>query len=137
MGLDYGRRRIGVAVTDPTGTIASPRTAVPNGDPPTRPPRALLDLVAELEPIRIVVGIPLRMDGTEGDMAREAREFGRELAARTGLPVIEWDERLTTTAAERELRLAAPKRLREQRGLADMVAAALLLRSYLERQAGS
>lgn len=109
---------------------------MPNGDPPTRPPRALLDLIAELEPNEIVLGIPLRMDGTAGDMAREARAFGRELAEQTGLSVVEWDERLSTTAAERELRQAAPKRVREEKGLADMVAAALLLRSYLQRRAG-
>lgn len=83
-----------------------------------------------------MLGIPLRMDGTAGDMAHEARAFGRELTERTGLPVVEWDERLSTAAAERVVRRAAPKRLREEKGLADMVAAALLLRGYLERRAG-
>lgn len=137
MGLDYGRRRIGVAVSDPTRTIASPRAAVPNADPPTRPPEALLDLLEEIEPREIVVGIPLRMDGTEGDMAREARAFGREITERTGIPVVEWDERLSTAAAERELRRSASKRQRrEEKGLSDMVAASLLLRGYLQRHGG-
>lgn len=134
MGLDYGRRRIGVAVSDPTRTIASPRGVVPNADPPTRPPEALVDLLAKLEPAEVVVGIPLRMDGSEGEMAREARAFGRGVAERTGIPVVEWDERLTTAAAEREILRTAPKRRRrEEKGLADTVAASLLLRSYLER----
>lgn len=134
VGLDYGRRRIGVAVSDPTRTIASPHASVPNGDPPTRPPVELLRLLAELEPREIVLGIPIGMDGTEGEMAREVREFARALAEQTGIPIIEWDERLSTAAAERELRAVGPRRRRRERnGAADTVAAALLLRSYLWR----
>lgn len=137
MAIDYGRRRIGVAVSDPTRTIASPRATIANDDPPTRPPDALLDLLAEVEPSEIVVGIPLHMDGTEGEMAREARAFGRALAERTGTSVVEWDERLSTEAARRELRRAASKRRRrEDRGLPDRVAAALLLQGYLQRAGG-
>lgn len=137
VALDYGRRRIGVAVSDPTRTIASPHEAVANDDPPTEPPQRLLDLLAELEPTEVVVGIPLLMDGTEGEMAAEARAFGRRLGERTGIPVAEWDERLSTAAAERELRRTASRRMRrEDKGLPDMVAAALLLRSYLERAGG-
>lgn len=137
VGLDYGRRRIGVAVSDPTRTIASPRTSVPNEDPPSRPPAALLELLAEIEPREIVLGIPLRMDGSEGEMAREARAFGRELTERTGLSVVEWDERLSTAAAERQLlETATKRRRREEEGLTDMLAAALVLRGYLERRSG-
>lgn len=137
MALDYGRRRIGVAVSDPTRTIASPHAAIASGLPSTEPPEALLRLLAELEPVEIVLGIPLRMDGAEGEMAREARRFGRALEERTGVPVVEWDERLSTAGAERELRQAAPsRRRREEKGLSDMVAAALLLRSYLARSSG-
>lgn len=134
MALDYGRRRIGVAVSDPTRTIASPRGVVPNADPPDRPPPALLELLERLQPSEVVVGIPLQMDGTEGEMAREARRFGRRVAERTGLPVIEWDERLSTAAAERELRATTSRRRRrERKGLADAIAASMLLRGYLER----
>lgn len=137
MALDYGRRRIGIAVSDPTRTIASPRGAVPNADPPDRPPAALLEILERLEPAEIVIGIPLRMDGSEGEMAREARAFGRRVAERTGLPVAEWDERLSTAAAERELQATTSRRRRrEEKGLADALAASLLLRGYLDRAGG-
>lgn len=110
---------------------------IPNADPPTRPPRALLDLLESIEPAEIVVGIPLRMDGTEGEMAREARAFGREVAERTGIPVVEWDERLSTAAAERQLlETTSRRRRREEKGLSDMVAASILLRGYLQRADG-
>lgn len=126
-----------MAVSDPTRTIASPHGVVPNADPPTRPPAALLELLQSIEPAEIVVGIPLRMDGTEGEMAREARAFGRELSDGTGIPVVEWDERLSTAAAERQLLETAPRRRRRQeKGLADMVAASILLRGYLQREGG-
>lgn len=126
-----------MALSDPTRTIASPHGVIPNADPPTRPPRALLDLLASIEPAEIVVGIPLRMDGTEGEMAREARAFGREVAERTGIPVVEWDERLSTAAAERQLlETASRRRRREEKGLSDMIAASILLRGYLQRAGG-
>lgn len=94
---------------------------------------ALLDLIREIEPSEIVVGIPVRMDGTEGDMAREARRFGRALAEATDLPVVEWDERLSTARAEREiLGSGLPRGRREEKGLSDRVAASLILRGYLQ-----
>lgn len=138
VALDYGRRRIGVAASDPTRTIASPRAVVETtgaSPPPGEPaavPEALVSLLRELAPAKVVVGIPLRMDGGEGAMAREARAFGRAVAERTGLEVIEWDERLTTQLAERALAsLELPRRKRREKGRADMLAAAALLRSFL------
>lgn len=133
VGLDYGRRRIGVAASDPTRTIVTPQAAVEaSSRGPKEVPDALLDLIRELEARELVVGIPLQMDGSEGEMAREARAFGRALAARTGLTVVEWDERLTSALAERELSsLGLPRRKRREKGRADMLAAAALVRSYL------
>ncbi|MFQ5678920.1 MAG: Holliday junction resolvase RuvX [Gemmatimonadota bacterium] len=134
MALDYGRRRIGVAASDPTRTIASPCGTVSASGRPEEPSDRLLELLAELEPTELVVGIPLQMDGSEGEMASEARRFGQALAERTGLPVIEWDERLTTAQARRELAAGARARRRgRDKGLADRVAAALILRGYLQR----
>lgn len=122
-----------MAVSDPTRTIASPHSTVEAAEDSTRPPSGLLELIRELEPSEIVVGIPVRMDGTEGDMAREARQFGRSLAEATGIPVVEWDERLSTVRAEREIvGSGLPRGRRQEKGLSDRVAASLILRSYLQ-----
>lgn len=133
VGLDYGRSRIGVAVSDPGGIIASPHGVVPSGgDEPTRPSEELLALVEELGAERLVVGLPLHMDGSSGEMADEARAFAAALREATGLPVEEWDERLSSTAAERALiETGAPARVRREKGRLDAMAAALTLRAYL------
>jgi putative Holliday junction resolvase len=137
VALDYGRRRVGVAASDPLRIIAKPRAAVAAGSPPMEPSRELLDLLAELEPGVIVLGIPLNMDGSEGEMALEAREFGRRLFAACAIPIRERDERLSTVEAERTIRqLGLPKHKREQKGLRDMMAAAVLLDDYM-REDGS
>lgn len=137
VALDYGRRRIGVAASDPLRIIAKPRAVVAAASPPTSPSRELLDLLAELEPSVIVLGIPLNMDSSEGEMAREAREFGRRLLEACAIPIQERDERLSTVEAERTIReLGLPKQKREQKGLRDMMAAAVLLDDYM-REDGS
>jgi len=129
LAVDIGARRVGLAISDPTGTIAQPFRTLPR-----RSTREVLDAIAEvvacLGVSRIVVGLPRDLDGTEGRMARVARRFGASLAHRTRVPVEFWDERLTTRAAERVLRGCSPTRRRELR---DGVAAALILESYLRR----
>ena len=137
MALDYGRSRIGVAASDPLRVVAKPRGVVRAGSPPVEPTEELLERVRVLEPAVIVVGVPLHMDGTEGDMAREAREFARRLGAATGIETAVRDERLTTVEAERLIRaLNLPKRKREDRRLRDAMAAAILLEDYLREEAG-
>lgn len=133
MALDYGRSRIGVAVSDPGGVIASPHGAVRNtGDELPEPPADLLALLEELGAERVVVGLPLHMDGSSGEMADEARAFAAALREATGLPVEEWDERLSSSAAERALiETGAPSRVRREKGRVDAMAAALTLRAYL------
>lgn len=132
VALDYGRRRVGVAVSDPTATIASPHSAVERRGDPDDPPGALLDLLARLEPATVIVGVPRHMDGSEGEMVEEARAFARGLREATGLAVEEWDERLTTAAAERALAEGgASLGKRRDRRRVDALAAAMLLRSYL------
>ena len=135
MAVDYGRRRIGIAASDPLRVVSKPRCVVEAGRPPDRPTPELLALVGELEPTTIVVGIPVNMDGTEDEMAREARAFSQRLAAESGVPVVERDERLSTVEAERTIQqLGLPKKKREQRGLRDMLAAAILLEDYLKEE---
>ena len=137
MAVDYGRRRIGVAASDPMRIVSKPRCVVGAGTPPKEPTDELLALVQDLEPSIILVGIPLHMDGSEGEMALEAREFGQRLGARSGVPIVEQDERLSTVEAERRIReLGLPKKKREQKGLKDMIAAAILLEDYM-RESGS
>lgn len=140
LALDYGRRRIGVAVSDPTGTIASPAGVIAHrglrgeGDGSTalRIPPELLTLVAEIGPRLILVGIPFAMDGSAGEMAREARAFASALAGETGVPIVEWDERLSTARAEREIRALGLKRSRRrEKGRKDEMAATLMLTDYL------
>lgn len=132
MALDYGRRRIGVAVSDPTGTIASPHSAVDRRGDPDELPEPLLDLLDRLDPVTVVVGLPRHMDGSEGEMVDEVRAFADSLREASGRSVEEWDERLTTAAAERALvEGGAPRRKRRERGRLDAMAATMLLRSYL------
>lgn len=132
MAVDYGRRRIGVAASDPLRVVSKPRCVVEAGRPPQEPTAGLLEVVAELEPAVIVVGIPRNMDGSEGEMALEARVFGQRLGECSGVPIVERDERLSSIEAERTIReLGLPKKKREQKGLKDMIAAAVLLEDYM------
>lgn len=132
MALDYGRRRIGVATSDPTATIASPHSAVRHGGDPDDPPDELLSLIEELDPVRIVVGMPKHMDGSEGEMAEEARSFASTLAAATDVPVETWDERLSSAAARRALvDTGAPRGKRREKGRVDAMAATLVLKAWL------
>lgn len=137
VAVDYGRRRIGVAVSDPGRVLASPHSVVENGSPASAPPDELVRTIEEIGPARIVVGVPLEMDGSPGEMAREVREFGGRLAARTGLPVEEWDERLSSAQASRILLEAEPRRSRRRRkGRLDRTAAAVILRAWLDAPGG-
>ena len=137
MALDYGRRRIGVAATDPSRTIASPHVALKNADPPAEPPQSLLNLLMDLAPAVVVVGIPVNMDGTSGEMAAEARMFASRLATLSGLEVVERDERLTSHEASEMIReMALSARKRREKGLKDMLAATLLLREYMMERDG-
>lgn len=130
MGIDHGERRVGVALSDEDSRIAQPHDTLARRDPD-----ALIAAVAELardhEVAEIVVGLPLTLEGREGASARRARRFAERLGAATGLPIVLWDERLTTVAAQRTLGEAGV-RARDQRAMIDRVAAALMLQSYLD-----
>ncbi len=130
IGLDLGSKRIGVAATDSLGLTAQPvmtlerRSRAQDLD-------ALLALANEREAERFVVGLPLSMDGSEGEAAVRARAFGERLAVHSGLQVDFQDERLTTTAANRVL-LEADLSRTKRRGAVDRVAAALILQGWLD-----
>jgi putative Holliday junction resolvase len=130
MAVDPGSRRVGVAVSDPTGTIAQPLVAVP-AEPAETLAARLVELAREQEATRLVVGLPRRMDGGQGPEAKAARTLAGELRTASGLPVTLIDERLTSVAAERALLAGGASRAR-RRELSDQVAAALILQSYLD-----
>lgn len=130
LGLDLGSKRIGVALSDPEGTIASPLATLERQGT-ERDLAALLELARRHEVGAIVVGLPLHMNGRRGPEAEAARVFARRLAAATGLPVETLDERLTTVEAERALRESGRKG-KKRRAVIDAVAAAILLRTWLE-----
>ncbi|MBI3978850.1 MAG: Holliday junction resolvase RuvX [Chloroflexi bacterium] len=132
MGLDVGDRRIGVAVSDPTCTIATPLTVLRRRDLGADV-RAILELAQSQDAAELVVGLPLGLRGTAGAQAEAVRAFGVELARITGMPVQYQDERLTTVAAERAL-VESGMRREQRRERIDAVAAALLLQSYLDRR---
>ncbi len=131
LGLDPGERRIGVAISDATGTIASPVEFV---DRKARNyEQRLLDLCAEWEITAIVVGLPLSLDGTEGPAATRSREFGARIEELTELPVRFHDERFTTVTAEQALLEGGVKR-RSRTTKRDQIAAAVMLQGFLDRR---
>jgi putative Holliday junction resolvase len=130
MAVDPGSRRVGVAVSDPTGTIAQPLAALP-AEPAETLVARLVDVAREQEATRLVVGLPRRLDGGQGPEAKAARALAGELRMASGLPVSLVDERLTSVAAERALLAGGASRAR-RRELSDQVAAALILQSYLD-----
>jgi putative Holliday junction resolvase len=135
LGLDFGSRRIGLAVSDPAGVFAFPAGALERTQL-AQDLRALGELIAERGVTRIVVGLPLHMSGRSGPQAEAARTFAQALGEATGLPVDLLDERWTSREAERSLR-DAPGRRKPSKGSVDSVAATLLLRTYLERERGA
>lgn len=130
MAIDLGDVRTGVAYSDPTGLIAGRAFTITQPSPA----RLLDELCGEIEreqPDRVVLGLPLNMNGTEGERAQKSRALAGELRARTGADVVLWDERGTSVTANRILSDAGKKR-GKQRARVDAVAASLILQSYLD-----
>jgi putative holliday junction resolvase len=132
VGLDLGSRRIGVAVSDGTGTIASPHSVLQRRKTREEDHVAIAALVTELEGERVVVGLPLSLDGSMGPAATSAAEEASALGDVVGVPVETYDERLTTVTADRSLTsLGLPGQAR--RRVVDKVAAAVMLQAWLDR----
>jgi putative holliday junction resolvase len=130
MAVDPGSKRVGLAVSDPTGTIAQALATVP-AEPADTLALRLAEIAKSHEAQRIVVGLPLRLDGTHGPEAAAARRLAHALRQASGLPVELVDERLTTAAAERSL-IAGGVRREKRRLSIDRVAATLLLQGHLD-----
>jgi putative Holliday junction resolvase len=129
LGLDVGDRRIGVAVSDPTGLLATPVEIYTRRNSPQDVDH-IDALRHELEAERVIVGLPKNMNGTEGPQAEKTREFAESLAA-VGVPVTLWDERLSTVEAARRMDERRGRR-RKDRQRVDAEAAAVILETYLD-----
>lgn len=135
LGLDYGERRIGVAISDPSRTIAQPLPTIRRRRGQRPPYAKIMETVVEWDVQRIVVGLPVEMSGAEERSAEVARRFGEGLQRRAGLPVEYWDERLSSVRAQRELaQLDLPAAARREKERVDAMAATLILQSYLDAQ---
>ena len=135
-GLDVGERRIGVAISDVTGTLARPvgvlQTSGLEGDALDRAAAELARLGAEDDGlVSLVVGLPRRLDGSPNEMTPRVEAFARQLHSRTALPVILQDERLTSREAESRLALRE-KNWRARKKQLDAAAAAIILQDYLD-----
>ncbi|MEA2010181.1 MAG: Holliday junction resolvase RuvX [Actinomycetota bacterium] len=131
LGLDPGERRVGVALSDPTGTIASPHSVIDRRS--VELAEAVRALCVEHDVERVVVGLPTGLSGVEGPSAKAARTVGDAVAEATGLPVAYQDERFTTVTAEAAL-LEGGVRRAKRRDVRDKVAAAVILQTYLDRK---
>jgi putative Holliday junction resolvase len=134
LGVDPGSRRIGLAVGDDEIGIASPSSTLEGGDI-EKSARGLAAEAARLQVQKIVVGLPLRLDGGVGEAARKAQQLASLLRTLTKLEVVLWDERLTSKAAERALD-AGGVRGAKRRKAVDPIAAALILQSYFDAERG-
>ena len=134
IGLDLGTKTIGVAVCDPDRRLATGVETVARKNFTTDAQRVLA-LAAERRAVGFVLGLPINMDGSEGPRAQSARAFARNLARLTELPILMWDERLSTAAVEREL-IAADASRAKRKAVIDQHAAAYILQGAVDRLAG-
>ena len=131
LAVDLGTKQVGLALSDPTASIASALATVAAKPAETLAAR-LAGIAAERQAERVIVGLPLNLDGTRGPAAAGAERLAADLRKASRLPVETVDERLTTAAAERSL-IDAGARRRERRRVVDRIAATLLLQGYLDR----
>ncbi len=132
LALDLGERRIGVAISDPTGTLARPLTTIVRSSR-REDFEAIADLVSANEAERVIVGLPLSLDGTEGPQARRIRRYADRLAQAVDVPLEFWDERYSSREAA-EILGRTKRRRRDMRERIDATAAAVILQSYLDAQ---
>ncbi|MFM7616121.1 MAG: Holliday junction resolvase RuvX [Actinomycetes bacterium] len=136
LGVDLGERRIGLATSDPTRTVAGPHSVIVRSGDPERDRRAIVAVAREEEATTVIVGLPLKLTGGRGSAARGAEAEVEALRALApDLEVVLWDERMTTSIAERTL-LEGDVRRADRKQVIDKVAAAVLLQSWLDANRG-
>jgi len=130
LGLDIGDKRIGVALSDPGGILASPLTII-NREDDELDIKAITDIIDQHQVGQIVAGLPRSMDGSIGKQAEKVKAFTQELCSHTDVPVEFRDERLTTVSAKQLMREASTKKT-SKRARYDAIAAAIILQGYLD-----
>lgn len=131
VGVDFGSRRIGIAVSDAGQMVATPYETIKRVGDRTVEHGRIAEIVDEVSAVVVVVGLPLSLDGSDGRAVDLVRSEVRGLAKRLAIPIEEYDERFTTVEAERSLRLTGTKG-RAKRDVIDQVAAAVLLQGWLD-----
>ena len=132
LGIDLGDARVGVAVSDDLGMLAHPLETISTQS--TNVVKRVLALAGERTVETIIVGMPRNMNGSHGPAADKARAFIEEMRRETTLPIVAWDERLSTVSAQRALQEAG-RNTRKQKSVIDQVAAQIILQSWLDSQA--
>jgi len=135
LGVDWGERRIGLALSDETRTLAQPLTTLTRRLGKRFPMRELLVLLEQHDVTGVVVGLPLDQEGREGDAATAVRILAADIVRRWGRPVELWDERLTTVQAQRSLE-ASEVRGKKAKARIDEAAACTILQAWLDRRRG-
>ncbi|MFN0196542.1 MAG: Holliday junction resolvase RuvX [Planctomycetaceae bacterium] len=135
LALDFGTKRVGLAVSTPEQTISSPIETYTRRSPQADA-EYFKSVIRNYGIVGIVVGLPKHISGEEGGKAREAREFGEWIRQITSLPLVYWDERYSSSIAEDYL-LAAELTKKKRKAFIDQVAAQVFLQSYLERKKGN
>jgi putative Holliday junction resolvase len=131
LGIDFGKVRLGLAISDELGFMSHPLETLRMRDV-NKVTKRIAEIVREKDVQRVVVGLPRNMDGSHGSSAEEALTFATRLREYLSCDVVTWDERLTTVSANRALREAG-RSTRETRGYVDQVAAQMILQDYLDR----
>jgi len=135
LAVDYGERRVGLALSDPTRTLASPLPTLLRRKGKRHPLQALAELAVEHDVGVLVIGLPLTLSGEDSPWTREVRDMGAALATRTGLPLHFVDERMTSVQAQRVVRGGGlPRGEREKKERIDAAAATLILQVWLDRE---
>jgi putative Holliday junction resolvase len=131
LGVDWGEKRIGLSLSDPSQTLAQPLATITRRTGRRFPLRKFREILQAHQPVGFVVGLPLESDGTEGEPARLAREMGDLIGRSTGLPVSYADERMTSSRALRAVAEMGGK-MRGREGEVDQLAATILLQGFLD-----
>ncbi|MCL2144399.1 MAG: Holliday junction resolvase RuvX [Endomicrobia bacterium] len=132
MGIDYGIKRIGIAMTDIMRIMASPFETIDSSESIKKNAAKIVEIAKNNDVSEIVVGVPVNMNGTEGEMAETVRKFIEELKKITDMQIFEIDERLTTAQAERMLIDEGDVSRNKRKGLKDRLAAAFILQTHLD-----
>jgi putative Holliday junction resolvase len=128
LGLDHGKVRIGVAISDPLGITALPLEFIKNNKEAIK---AIIEVIKKYSVSKVVLGMPRKMDGKEGEAAENVRKFGKEVSKASGVELEYWDERLTSKMAEKGFIEAGMSR-EKRRSIIDSTAAAIMLQGYMD-----